>query len=183
MKKPGSAADPLWYEGDGSNLSPQIESALEPYLDEAHARVVAVLPLKYQPPAEGSRGDQNGRPGEPETIGVLVVERFEADVSDAGWKHRIEAVNRHSALAVHNALAHQGLPFYSALKVLEKAGLIARGREAQWRPCKLDAEPLKEVADWVGEYRKFWEERFDRLDAYLRELQQEEKENDNDSDS
>ena len=64
------------------------------------------------------------------------------------------------------------------LKVLERAGLIARGREAQWRPCKLEAEPLKEIADWVGEYRKFWEERFDRLDEYLRELQQ--KENDND---
>lgn len=61
------------------------------------------------------------------------------------------------------------------LKVLERAGLIARGREAQWRPCKLQAEPLKEVADWVGEYRKFWEERFDRLDAYLRELQGNEK--------
>jgi DNA-binding transcriptional ArsR family regulator len=69
------------------------------------------------------------------------------------------------------------------LKVLERAGLIARGREAQWRPCKLEAEPLKEVADWVGEYRKFWEERFDRLDAYLRELQQEEKENDHDGNS
>ena len=65
------------------------------------------------------------------------------------------------------------------LKVLERAGLIARGREAQWRPCKLEAEPLKEVADWVGEYRKFWEERFDRLDAYLRELQQQQEE-DND---
>jgi DNA-binding transcriptional ArsR family regulator len=61
------------------------------------------------------------------------------------------------------------------LKVLERAGLIARGREAQWRPCKLQAEPLKEVADWVGEYRTFWEERFDRLDAYLRELQGNEK--------
>jgi DNA-binding transcriptional ArsR family regulator len=66
------------------------------------------------------------------------------------------------------------------LKVLERAGLIARGREAQWRPCKLEAEPLKEVADWVGEYRKFWEERFDRLNEYLRELQEQEKENDND---
>jgi DNA-binding transcriptional ArsR family regulator len=66
------------------------------------------------------------------------------------------------------------------LKVLERAGLIARGREAQWRPCKLEAEPLKEVADWVGEYRKFWEERFDRLNEYLRELQEQEKKNDND---
>jgi DNA-binding transcriptional ArsR family regulator len=57
------------------------------------------------------------------------------------------------------------------LKVLERAGLIARGREAQWRPSRLEAGPLKEVADWVEKYRQFWEERFDRLDDYLKELQ------------
>ena len=62
------------------------------------------------------------------------------------------------------------------LKVLETAGLIARSREAQWRPCRLEAEPLKEVADWLEQYRQFWEERFDRLDAYLKELQSKEKE-------
>jgi DNA-binding transcriptional ArsR family regulator len=61
------------------------------------------------------------------------------------------------------------------LKVLERAGLIARGREAQWRPCKLKAEPLKQAADWLDEYRRFWEESFDRLDAYLQELQAKEK--------
>jgi DNA-binding transcriptional ArsR family regulator len=61
------------------------------------------------------------------------------------------------------------------LKVLERAGLIARGREAQWRPCRLEAKPLKEVADWLDTYRRFWEESFDRLDAYLQELQNEEK--------
>jgi len=66
---------------------------------------------------------------------------------------------------------HMTLPAVSKhLKVLERAGLITRGREAQWRPCRLKASPLKDVADWVGEYRKHWEERFDRLDAYLREL-------------
>jgi DNA-binding transcriptional ArsR family regulator len=57
------------------------------------------------------------------------------------------------------------------LKVLEHAGLVARGREAQWRPCRLEARPLKEVADWVEHYRSFWEARFDRLDEYLREVQ------------
>lgn len=57
------------------------------------------------------------------------------------------------------------------LKVLERACLIARGREAQWRPCSLEATPLKEVADWVEHYRRFWTESFDRLDAYLREVQ------------
>ena len=56
------------------------------------------------------------------------------------------------------------------LKVLERAGLIARGREAQWRPCRLEAGPLKNVSDWVENYRRFWEESFDRLDAYLAEL-------------
>jgi DNA-binding transcriptional ArsR family regulator len=57
------------------------------------------------------------------------------------------------------------------LKVLERAGLIARGREAQWRPCRLKATPLKGVADWLEHYRRFWEESFDRLDDYLNELQ------------
>ena len=61
------------------------------------------------------------------------------------------------------------------LKVLEHAGLITRGREAQWRPCRITAAPLKDVADWVGHYRKFWAESFDRLDDYLREVQKKEK--------
>jgi DNA-binding transcriptional ArsR family regulator len=57
------------------------------------------------------------------------------------------------------------------LKVLERAGLISRGREAQWRPCKLEAAALKDVDDWLERYRKFWEQRFDQLDDYLKELQ------------
>ena len=57
------------------------------------------------------------------------------------------------------------------LKVLEQAGLISRGRQAQWRPCRLDAQPLRAVADWVGEYRKFWERNLESLDAYLTALQ------------
>ena len=61
------------------------------------------------------------------------------------------------------------------LKVLERAGLIARSREAQWRPCKLEPHPLKEVADWIEDYRRFWEESFDRLDEYLCELKKKEK--------
>jgi DNA-binding transcriptional ArsR family regulator len=64
------------------------------------------------------------------------------------------------------------------LKVLERAGLIARGREAQWRPCRLEAAPLKDAADWVEEYRRFWEQSFDRLDDYLRELKKKEKKHD-----
>lgn len=61
------------------------------------------------------------------------------------------------------------------LKVLERAGLIARGREAQWRPCRLRAAPLRDAADWIEHYRKSWEESFDRLDAYLRALQHKER--------
>ncbi|HTD62623.1 MAG TPA: metalloregulator ArsR/SmtB family transcription factor [Gemmatimonadaceae bacterium] len=57
------------------------------------------------------------------------------------------------------------------LKVLEHAGLIARGRDAQWRPCRLEAGPLRGIADWVEQYRRFWEGRFDRLDDYLRAVQ------------
>ena len=57
------------------------------------------------------------------------------------------------------------------LKVLERAGLVARARRAQWRPAELQAEPLHEVADWLADYRRFWEERLDRLDEYLRAIE------------
>lgn len=59
------------------------------------------------------------------------------------------------------------------LKVLERAGLISRGREAQWRPCRLEAQPLQQAADWVDQYRQHWELRLDRLDAYLKQMQDE----------
>ena len=61
------------------------------------------------------------------------------------------------------------------LKVLERAGLITRGREAQWRPCRLEAKALKGVDDWLEDYRRLWEERFDRLEIYLQELQAEDR--------
>jgi len=67
------------------------------------------------------------------------------------------------------------------LKVLERAGLIERGREAQWRPCRLQAKPLREVDDWMEQYRSFWEESFDRLDEYLRQLQRRETNDDHSS--
>src|ERR671915_1823860 len=61
------------------------------------------------------------------------------------------------------------------LRVLEQAGLVARDRKAQWRPCRLEAAPLKDVAEWLGGYRGFWEESFDRLDGYLTDLQAKER--------
>jgi len=78
-----------------------------------------------------------------------------------------------------NALAEpfdMSLPAVSKhLKVLERAGLIARGREAQWRPCRLKAAPLRDATGWLERYRQFWEQSFDRLDEYLRELKTKEK--------
>ena len=61
------------------------------------------------------------------------------------------------------------------LKVLEKAKLIKRGKDAQWRPCTLDAKALKQANDWIADYRQFWEESFERLDEYLKEIQEQEK--------
>ncbi len=66
------------------------------------------------------------------------------------------------------------------LRVLERAGLIARGREAQWRPCELDATPIKEVAEWAEGYRQFWEASYDRLDAYLQQLKAKERDHGHD---
>jgi DNA-binding transcriptional ArsR family regulator len=63
------------------------------------------------------------------------------------------------------------------LKVLERAGLIARSRHAQWRPCRLEPAPLKEVDDWVERYRSLWEERFNRLDEYLQQMKREQQRN------
>jgi len=61
------------------------------------------------------------------------------------------------------------------LRVLERAGLISRGRQAQWRPCRLEARPLKEVADWAEDYRSFWDASYDRLDDYLQQLKEKER--------
>lgn len=61
------------------------------------------------------------------------------------------------------------------LKVLEKAGLIERGKTAQWRPSRINAAPLREASDWIDSYRKFWEEKFDRLEGYLAEIQTKEE--------
>jgi DNA-binding transcriptional ArsR family regulator len=70
---------------------------------------------------------------------------------------------------------HLSLPAVSKhLRVLQRAGLIEQGRQAQWRPCRLRPEPLRDVADWIEHYRRHWEESFDRLDEYLRELQKKE---------
>ena len=68
------------------------------------------------------------------------------------------------------------------LRVLERAGLIERGRQAQWRPRRLRAGPLRDIADWVGQYRRHWEDSFERLDAYLRDLQDSKEQTNGDDD-
>jgi DNA-binding transcriptional ArsR family regulator len=78
---------------------------------------------------------------------------------------------------------HMSQPAISKhLRVLERAGLIERGRQAQWRPRRLKAGPLRDVADWVAQYRRHWEESFDRLDAYLRDLHETQEQHDGDDD-
>src|SRR4249919_2780504 len=61
------------------------------------------------------------------------------------------------------------------LRVLQRAGLVEQGRQAQWRPCRLKSEPLRDVASWIGQYRRHWEESVERLDDYLKELQEKEQ--------
>src|SRR5687768_6125804 len=68
------------------------------------------------------------------------------------------------------------------LRVLERAGLIEQGRQAQWRPRRLRAGPLRDIADWVNQYKRHWEDSFERLDAYLRDLQDEQQQRDGDDD-
>jgi DNA-binding transcriptional ArsR family regulator len=76
---------------------------------------------------------------------------------------------------------HLKLPTVSKhLKVLQRAGLVTQSRKAQWRPCRLEPAPLKDVADWVERYRRIWDERLNQLDAYLTELQAKEKSRDDD---
>ena len=68
------------------------------------------------------------------------------------------------------------------LKVLQRAGLIEQGRQAQWRPCRLQPAPLRDIADWVGQYKRHWEQSFERLEAYLRELEEEQEHENGDDD-
>ena len=99
-------------------------------------------------------------------------------LADPTRRALFERLSRDGALTVRMLTDKSGVsqPAVSKhLKVLERAGLIARGREAQWRPCKLEPGPLKDVAHWVEHYRQFWEESFDRLEDYLRELKAKKK--------
>jgi DNA-binding transcriptional ArsR family regulator len=82
------------------------------------------------------------------------------------------ALGESSVTELAKPFAMSGPAVSKHLKVLERAGLIARGRLAQWRPCRLEAGPLRDVAEWIEAYRRFWDASFDRLDAYLKEIQE-----------
>jgi len=82
------------------------------------------------------------------------------------------------ASAANGRTSSQASGATSHLKVLQRAGLVTRGRRAQWRPCRLEPAPLAEVVSWVERYRRIWAERYGRLDAYLVELQEQEKKRD-----
>ena len=86
------------------------------------------------------------------------------------------ALGESSVAELAKPFAMSGPAVSKHLKVLERAGLIARGRMAQWRPCRLEAGPLRDVAQWIEAYRRFWDASFDRLDAYLEEIQEGETE-------
>jgi DNA-binding transcriptional ArsR family regulator len=81
------------------------------------------------------------------------------------------ALGEASVAELARPFAMSGPAISKHLKVLERAGLIARGRTAQWRPCRLKAGPMRDVADWLEAYRRFWDESFDRLDQYLQDIQ------------
>ena len=85
------------------------------------------------------------------------------------------ALGETSVTELAKPFAMSGPAVSKHLKVLERAGLIARGREAQWRPARLEAGPLQDVDKWIGHYRRFWEESLDRLDDYLRKIQAKER--------
>jgi DNA-binding transcriptional ArsR family regulator len=85
------------------------------------------------------------------------------------------AMGETSVKVLAEPFAMSGPAISKHLKVLERAGLIARGRDAQWRPCRLAASPLKDAADWLEHYRRFWEQSLDRLDDYLDELLREQR--------
>lgn len=101
------------------------------------------------------------------------LSRTFAALADPTRRHILSRLSSGQCSVTELAAPHDmSLPAISKhLRVLERSGLIARGRTAQWRPCRIQAAPLKEAVDWIGQYRRHWEERLDRLDEYLQELQ------------
>lgn len=119
VKVAASTGEELWYEDDSAHLPPQIEKALNPYLDESHARMLAILPLR------NAREEQNNR----ELTGALIVERFETDRADDSLRRRTEAVCRQTELALANALEYQSIPLLPLLRLISRMRWYTRARQ------------------------------------------------------
>lgn len=125
-----SANEPLWYTGDTRNLAPQIEEAVQEYVDEAHTKMIAVLPLQREPPTD--RDDTEKHDDLEPPIGALIVEQIEDSRIPEAMVHRVNVVARHSTTALANAIEHNDLFLMPVWRVLGKTKLVLRARTLPW---------------------------------------------------
>jgi multidrug efflux pump subunit AcrA (membrane-fusion protein) len=123
-----ATGEPVWYSGVTDDMAPQVEGALQNYVDESHSRLVAVLPLKKPLPPNERNDAQEGNARPAEVIGALIVEQIEAAGQDAGLRQRAEAVCEHGSTALANAVEHQQLFLMPLWRVLGKATWVLRAR-------------------------------------------------------
>ncbi|HEY4759706.1 MAG TPA: efflux RND transporter periplasmic adaptor subunit, partial [Thermoguttaceae bacterium] len=121
-----ATGDAVWYSGDTRDLAPQVERAVEEYVDQAHSKTVAILPLKRPAPPEEEDPNQRSQPEKP--IGALIVEQIEDSRVAASMVHRVEVVSRHSATALANAMEHQSLFLMPLWRALGKTRWILQAR-------------------------------------------------------
>jgi hypothetical protein len=121
-----ASGDPVWYTGDTRDLPPQVEDAVQEYVDEAHSKTVAILPLKRPPPPEGDDPKKQAKPEPP--IGALIVEQIEDSRVTASLTHRTDVVCKHSSTALANALEHQNLFLMPVWRALGKTRWIVEAR-------------------------------------------------------
>jgi hypothetical protein len=123
-----ASGEPVWYTGDTSNMAPQVEDAVQEYVDESHSKTVAVLPLKRPEPAGAEEEDPDKRPEPQPVVGALIVEQIEDSRVPQKMIQRVEVVTQHSATALANALEHQNLFLMPLWRALGKARWVVKGR-------------------------------------------------------
>jgi hypothetical protein len=123
-----ASGEPVWYTGDTSNMAPQVEDAVQEYVDDSHSKTVAVLPLKRPEPAETEEEDPDKRPEPQPVVGALIVEQIEDSRVPQRMIQRVEVVTQHSATALANALEHQNLFLMPLWRALGKARWVVKGR-------------------------------------------------------
>ena len=121
-----ATGDAVWYTGDTQDLAPQVEKAVEEYVDEAHSKTVAILPLKRPEPPEEEDPSKRNEPEPP--IGALIVEQIEDSRVPASMIQRVEVVSRHSSTALANALEHQNLFLMPLWRALGKTRWVLQAR-------------------------------------------------------